>query len=131
MWEKPLYIAKRNGKVEDKYGKEQPTFDKPKKYSFNYQPTYSNVDYSIYGTLINQMFVAFIDYNYAGKIQEGDLAYLLDNQTRDVDELANKDSDDEFCNNANYRIKTMLPQNLKIKVTFEKIINGNGGSQNG
>lgn len=119
MWEKKLYIAKRIRVEEDDYGNQISYFDKPKKYWFNYQPLDGDLDYQQYGDRISNYFRAFIDMCYLGEIKTGDKAYLIDGEIQDVDSLVLKD--DENCTLANYTIKVVLPQNLKIKIDFEKV----------
>lgn len=118
---KKLFIAKKIGIEYDEYGNEIPYFDKPVRYEFSYMPTSSQVDYQIYGALINNMFTSYLPMNYLGVINSGDMAYLIDGETQNIEELAEKDKDDMYCKNANYRVKIALPQNLRIKIIFEKI----------
>lgn len=135
MWEKTLYIAKRNGKQTDDFGTEVPVYEEPIKYRFNYQPSTSNTDYLAYGTLFNTMFVTYVPSKYIGKLQAGDAVYLIDNQTPNqsaLEELLALDSGNDFCDHANYRIKTAVPQNMLLRITFEKVAGTvKGDNENG
>ena len=83
-------------------------------------PTSSQVDYQIYGTNINNMFTMYVDMSMLGVFKSGDSAYLIDGETQDIDYLVAKDSDNKYKSNSNYRIKSVQPQNIKIKILFEK-----------
>lgn len=126
MFERELWVAPiDNENVIISNGAKRNRYKEPIKYKFNYQPTSGNTDYLVYGTLINKMYTAFIDYKkYIGKIHEGDKAYLKDNDCLFPSELVELDLDDNTCKHANYRIKLVQPQNFKIKVIFEKITKG-------
>lgn len=119
--DKKLFIAKKIGIDYDEYGNENPYFESPKAYSFSYMPTSGQVDYQIYGALINNMFTSYLPMNYLGKIKSGDMAYLIDGEIQNIEELAEIDRYDKYCKNANYRVKIALPQNMRIKIIFEKI----------
>ena len=116
--QKELYIANRIKVEKNSYGIDMETFDTPKCYKFFYMPTSNNTDYQLYGVNIGEIYVCYIDYNrYLGKFKVGDRAYLIDNELTDLSIAGN----DVNCENANYRIESVLPQNLKIKLTFVKI----------
>lgn len=116
--QKPLYIAKRLKTTLNDYGMEVQEFDKPKLYNFLYMPTSGMLDYQIYGEKISGMYTAYVDYDtYLGHFHEGDRAYLIDSDLQDLSVAKT----DKNCENANYVIKSVLLQNLKIKLTFEKI----------
>lgn len=119
--DKKIYIAKKIGIEYDDYGNEIPYFESPKEYWFSYMPTSAQVDYQIYGALINNMFTSYLPMYYLGKIKSGDMAYLIDGEIQNIDELAEKDRYDIYCKNANYRVKISQPQNMRIKIIFEKI----------
>lgn len=119
--DKKLYIAKKIGTQTNDYGNETAYFDKIKEYHFSYMPTSGQVDYQIYGALINNMYTSYLPLNYLGVIKSGDMAYLIDGETQNIDELVALDYNDIYCQNANYRVKIVLPQNLRVKVIFEKI----------
>lgn len=114
---KELYIANRYVVTND-YGIDIETFDKPKLYNFFYMPSTNNIDYELYGRNINEIYIAFIDYNkYFGKFKVEDRVYLIDDETSDLS-FAENDTNGE---NANYKIIAISLQNIKIKLTFAKI----------
>ena len=122
MWEKKLYIATKKDVVENEYGYEVEIYNEPQEYAFNYQPSSGLTNYLLYGKDTNKVYVAYISRSlYDGVFHEGDVAYLSDGQylESELDELVEKE--DEYCNKANYRITSVLPQNLKIRVDFTRI----------
>lgn len=134
MFEKKLYLVPYLG-VERKSTRavERPYYDIDdiKEYYMNYQPASGQVDYQIYGTLISNYLVAYLETNrYLGKIKTNDVCYMIDGEIQDIDRRIEEDknNNDKYCSNANYRVKTVQLQNFRIKVTFEKMKNGNGGN---
>lgn len=121
---KELYIAKKIGIEIDDYGNQIPYFDKAIRYEFSYMPISSQIDYQIYGADINNMFSSIIDISYLGKIKIGDIAYLIDSEIQDIKSLVNLDKLSKYKQNANYRVKSVQPQNMKLKIIFEKKIGG-------
>lgn len=124
MWiDKELYIARKILPSEiDDYGNEISHYDKPIKYQMAYMPLTSQVDYQIYGALVNNMLVAYVDKRYyLGKIKGGDIAYLIDTDIQDIESLVINDENNNTCPSANYRVKYAQLQNFKIKIVFEKI----------
>lgn len=122
MWEKKLYIATKKDVVENEYGYEVEIYNEPQEYAFNYQPSSGLTNYLLYGKDTNKVYVAYISRSlYDGVFHEGDVAYLSDGQylESELDELV--ENEDEYCNKANYRITSVLPQNLKIRVDFTRI----------
>lgn len=120
--DKLLYVCKRLGVEKDDYGNEIAYYENAKEYRFSYMPTSSQVDYQLYGTLVDVMFTMYVPYQrMLGVIKVGDLAYLIDNDTQDIESLKNIDNDNIYKPNANYRVKTCQAQNMKIKILFEKI----------
>ena len=121
---KKLYIAQKLGIETDDYGNQTPYFRTPiKEYQFSYMPTSGQVDYQIYGANINNMFTSYVPMCYLGQIRSGDVAYMIDGETQNIDELARIDKNDKYCKNANYRVKLVQPQNVRVKIIFEKIKN--------
>lgn len=118
-----LYIAKKIGVEDDDYGNEIPYFDieNIKHYSFSYMPVSGQVDYQIYGANINNMYSSYLPMEFLGVIRAGDVAYLIDGETQDIKELVEKDENDKYCQNANYRVKLVQKQNVRVKILFEKI----------
>lgn len=119
--DKELFIAKKQGVERDDYGNEIAYFDEPKLYRFSYMPTSGQVDYQIYGAQINNMFTSYLPMSYLGKIRSGDIAYLIDGENQNIEELVAKDKGNKYCQNANYRVKIVQPQNIRVKIIFEKI----------
>ena len=121
--DKKLYIVKKLGVETDKHGNEIPFYDidKIKEYHFSYMPTSGQVDYQIYGALINNMYSSYLPMTFLGKINSGDIAYLIDGENQNIDELVRMDKGNKYCKNANYRVKLVQPQNMRLKVLFEKI----------
>ena len=121
MWEKEIWIAKRNKIETNEFGVDIEYFDKPIKYRFNYQPISGNTNLLEYGDKMNDVYRAFVDKNmYLGKIKVGDRVYLEDGETlqSDLEDLV--DNDNKYCEKANYTVRAVLPQNLKIRVDFIK-----------
>lgn len=119
-WEKELWIARRKKIETNEFGVDVEYFEKPKKYRFNYQPVSGNTNLLEYGERINDVFRTFIDKNYLGKIRVGDRVYLEDGETLQIDLENLVENDNEFCEKANYSVKVVLPQNLKIRIDFIK-----------
>lgn len=122
--DKLLFIASKIGVEKDDYGNENPYFKlPPKEYHFSYMPTSSQVDYQIYGTQINNMFTSILPMSFLGKIRTGDVAYMIDGDIQNIEELVSIDkrNKDKYCTNANYRVKIAQPQNARMKIIFEKI----------
>lgn len=122
--DKLLYIAKKEGVEKDDYGNEIAYYKLPiKEYHFSYMPTSGQVDYQIYGTLINNMFTSYLPMSYLGQIRSGDVAYMIDGEIQNITELKELDefNKDIYCTNANYRVRTVQPQNVRVKIIFEKI----------
>ncbi len=121
MWEKELWIAKRNITTNDD-GNDIESFEKPIKYRMNYQPVSGYLDYMKYGENVENVYRTFVSKNiYQGVIKAGDKVYLSDNDVleKDLERLVNNDN--ELCKNANYKVEVVLPQNLLIKIDFLKI----------
>ena len=121
--DKKLYIVKKLGVETDKHGNEIPYYDidKIKEYHFSYMPVSGQVDYQIYGALINNMYSSYLPMAFLGKINSGDIAYLIDGEIQNIEELVRMDKSNKYCPNANYRVKLVQPQNIRLKVLFEKI----------
>lgn len=119
-WNKVCYIRRRitldNEEVLiDEYGNEIQKYDIPKKYILNYQPVTNNADEAIlkpYGITLEGTVKALMDIKYEGQIAKYDLAYLYN---------ANPSEEEYDGQNANYRVITAIPQNMKILVYFERL----------
>lgn len=121
MWEKEMWIAKRKKVETNDMGVEVEYFYPPIRYLINYQPVSDQMSFLEYGEHIVDVYRAFLtSMAYQGKIKVGDRAYLSDGQTSPSELKALVESDDEFCNKANYVVKIVLPQNFFTRVDFLK-----------
>lgn len=112
-WDKKIYIANRTGKEIDDYNNEISSFSTPFPINCNVQPLSGSSDIMAYGEKIRLMQKTLVDFSYwNGKINVGDVAYL--NGITPTGETVNGEK-------ANYRVESILPQNLKLVVYFEKI----------
>ena len=108
-----IYIAKYLTTEEDDDLNQFKIYDKPIKYIFNVQPASADSEIKEFGELANSMRVAVIPKSkYNGKFQEFDAAYIDNNPDG---ELKNGD-------NADYRIYSVRPQNMCIRVYFLKLV---------
>ena len=116
-WNKICYIRSRLEDVtEDEYGNETQKYGSPKKFIFNYQPVTNDADKAFlkpYGITIEGTVKALVNIKYNGELNKYDLAYLYG---------ATPDNEKYDGENANYRIVTAIPQNMKILVYFERLI---------
>lgn len=118
LFQKECYIANKIATKVNKYGTDIITYSKPKRYFINYTGVSGYVDIQLYGNQIGNVIRAYVDISLLGKIKVGDVAYLIDGDCLDIKELAQNDN--QFCKNANYRVNSILVQNLKMKVDFKK-----------
>lgn len=109
------YIGSKLESTFDDSGNEIKNYDKPKEYSFNIQPVTLSSDIQAFGENSNKMKVAVITNRkkYEGKFKEFDCAYL-DGATPEGEKINGQ--------NANYRIYSVQPQNVAIRVFFIKTI---------
>lgn len=114
---KPIYIAQKDKVIVDDYNNEIITYKEPFDFGvWNYQPLQGNdlmAYMSAYGETKNKLVRLFIDSDYRNAFKQFDLAYLYG---------INPDGEDNFGDNANYRVRTFAEQNTKIMVVFEEII---------
>lgn len=119
-WNKVCYIRKRitsddSGIIVDEYGNEIQQYDEPVKYRFNYQPVTNDADEAIlkpYGVTLEGTVKALVDIKYNGQLNKYDLVYLYG---------ASPENETYNGENANYRVITSVPQNMKILVYFERL----------
>ena len=73
----------------------------------------STYEFLTYGEKTKNMQVAYLDYDeYFGKLEAGDIVYLFDKVP----------FDEEYVGaNANYIIDGVFPQNIKVKIVFDKL----------
>lgn len=114
---KELYISKKKKVTYDDYNNEIVEYDKPFFYGMcNYQPLVGNdleAYIRTYGETNNSIVRLFINNSDKGVINKFDLAYLYG---------ATPDGELVYGDNANYRVKTVKEQNVKIMILFEEII---------
>lgn len=73
-----------------------------------------DTDMQMFGTKVTRMCKTLVDYDlYLNKINEKDLVYLYG---------ASPDGETSLGNNANYIVTAVLPQNKKIAVYFERLV---------
>ena len=119
-WNKVCYIRKRITSDEseitiDEYGNEIQNYEEPVKYRFNYQPVTNDADEAIlkpYGVTLEGTVKALVDIKYNGQLNKYDLVYLYG---------ATPENENYAGENANYRVITSVPQNMKILVYFERL----------
>lgn len=109
------YIGSKLESVFDDSGNEIKVYDTPKEYSFNIQPVTLSSDIQAFGENANKMKVALITNRakYENKFKEFDCAYL-DGVTPKGENVNGQ--------KANYRIYSVQPQNVVIRVFFIKTI---------
>lgn len=113
------YIANRKSITKDDYGHDIETFKTPEYFNFLLMPSGTNlVDAQRYGEQVDTMYTAYIPKGFIGKFHRGDRAYLIDEDLQDLS-IALQDSED--CENANYKLVACQPQNVVIKLLFQKI----------
>ena len=114
-WNKGCYISNLDRTEEDDYGNEINFYQKPIHYNFNIQPANGTTDIALYGEKISKMYKTVISLKeYKNRFKEGDVAYL--EGLKPSDEI-----EGTYGKNANYKIKSVRPQNTVILIYFEKI----------
>ena len=114
-WNKGCYIATLDKTTEDDNGNEINYYKKPEHYDFNIQPASGSSDIALYGEKVSKMYktvISLVEYN--NKFKEGDVAYL--EGKKPIDEV-----EGIYGTGANYKIKSVRPQNTVILIYFEKI----------
>lgn len=114
-WNKGCYISNLDRTEEDDYGNEINFYQKPIHYNFNIQPANGTTDIALYGEKISKMYKTVISLKeYNNRFKEGDVAYL--EGLKPSDEI-----EGTYGKSANYKIKSVRPQNTVILIYFEKI----------
>lgn len=119
------YIVPINPIPEIKNGREHYTFDEPFAFYELYMPLDDTEALETYGDTINRYLKMFPKYSeWYGKIKPNDRAYLIDAETteEDIENLIN--SDNKYRLKANYKVVVVAPQNLRMKIHFKKITEG-------
>lgn len=119
-WSKVCYIRKRvvsdeGDVIIDEYGNEIQKYEEPKRYIINYQPVTNDADEAIlkpYGVTLEGTVKALVDIKHEGELNKYDLVYLYG---------ATPNNEEYEGQNANYRVITAIPQNMKILVYFERL----------
>lgn len=111
-WYKDVWIASKVDSDVDENFYEVSIYGEPVKYKMNIQPTNATSDLEAFGETSFGMLRAVVPYNkFKGKIKEFDVAYVG----------VTPDGEKENGANANYRVKSVMEQNLAITIYFEKI----------
>lgn len=111
-WYKDVWIAPKTGSNVDEQYYEVTVYGEPVKYKMNIQPTNATSDLEAFGETSFGMLRAVVPYKkFKGKIKEFDVAYVG----------VTPDGEAENGDNANYRVKSVMEQNLAITIYFEKI----------
>lgn len=119
------YLAQRKKVEINDRGKEIEYFEKPFSFYSRYMPLEEETSLKDYGIDIYKILRVYLNINeWYGKIKENDRAYLINSTTSENDIVEMVKNSNEFCTNANYRVKTVAVQNFKLKVEFEKIGEG-------
>lgn len=113
-WIKDVYIASKKEIKYDDDGNEIIIYDKPNKnpYKFNYQSVSTDADIAEFGENAKIMKKAVIPISYQGQFKEFDVAYL---------DGATPDGEENYGDNANYRLLPPRDGNSVIIIYFEKL----------
>ncbi len=113
-WVKDVYIASKSGTQLDIEGNEINVYEKPNSeaYKFNYQPVNTDADIAEFGEKASIMKKAVIPISYQGQFKEFDVAYL---------DGATPDGEENYGDNANYRLLPPRDGNSVIIIYFEKL----------
>lgn len=113
-WVKDVYMASKIGVQRDIEGNEMPVYDKPneKPYKFNYQTLSTDADIAEFGENAKIMKKAVIPISYQGQFKEFDVAYL---------DGATPNGEENYGDNANYRLLPPRDGNSVIIIYFEKL----------
>lgn len=113
-WAKDVYIASKVGTQPDIEGNEINVYEKPNSeaYKFNYQPVNTDADIAEFGEKASIMKKAVIPISYQGQFKEFDVAYL---------DGATPDGEENYGDNANYRLLPPRDGNSVIIIYFEKL----------
>ena len=113
-WAKDVYIASKVGTQLDIEDNEITIYDKPneKPYKFNYQTLSTDADIAEFGENAKIMKKAVIPISYQGQFKEFDVAYL---------DGVTPDGEENYGDNANYRLLPPRDGNSVIIIYFEKL----------
>ena len=113
-WVKDVYIASKSGTKLDDEGNEINVYEKPniKPYKFNYQPVNTDADIAEFGEKASIKKKAVISISYQDQFKEFDVAYL---------DGVTPDGEENYGDNANYRLLPPRDGNSVIIIYFEKL----------
>ena len=113
-WVKDVYIASKIDVFLDDEANEITIYDKPneKQYKFNYQTLSADADIAEFGENAKIMKKAVIPISYQGQFKEFDVAYL---------DGVTPDGEENYGDNANYRLLPPRDGNSVIIIYFEKL----------
>ena len=113
-WVKNVYIASKVGTQLDIEGNEINVYGEPneKPYKFNYQPVNTDSDIAEFGEKSSIMKKAVIPISYQDQFKEFDVAYL---------DGATPEGEENYGDNANYRLLPPRDGNSVIIIYFEKL----------
>lgn len=113
-WVKDVYIASKIDVFLDDEANEITIYDKPneKPYKFNYQTLSADADIAEFGENAKIMKKAVIPISYQGQFKEFDVAYL---------DGVTPDGEENYGDNANYRLLPPRDGNSVIIIYFEKL----------
>lgn len=113
-WVKDVYIASKIDVTLDDEVNEITIYDKPneKPYKFNYQTLSADADIAEFGENAKIMKKAVIPISYQGQFKEFDVAYL---------DGVTPDGEENYGDNANYRLLPPRDGNSVIIIYFEKL----------
>ena len=116
-WNKDMYISRKEKVIYDDYNNEIVIYGEPFYYGkVNYQPlTGKSLEayMKAYGETENNIVSCLINHTDKDKFKAFDLAYLYG---------ATPTGENKYGDNANYKIRAFKPQNTKIMVLMEEIV---------
>ena len=110
---KKIWIAPFVKKEKDIDGNIISIYDKPYCIYATINTLSGSAEIDVFGDRIKRMCKTMVPYRMINKIKENDVAYLFD---------TSPEGEEIYGENANYRVDAVLPQNIKAKVYFEKMI---------
>lgn len=112
----PVYICKKLPSTQDENMNEVENYDEPnsRPYLWNVQPASADSEVREFGQLANSMKVAVVSKRlFDKKFNEFDKAYIYTKPSNE---------EQEYGENADYRIYSIRPQNACIRIYFLKLV---------
>lgn len=108
-----IYIRSYLGEGDDEDGNPIKLYGDIIKFVASINSVSGSYDNIVYGERAKRMVQSFVDYDdYIDVFKEGDLVYLYGSSYEN----------EKFVGaNANYKVESVLPQNLKIKLIMERL----------